>query len=31
MLVKFVSSETGELMMFAEMAGTLLRVVGQET
>lgn len=31
MLVKFVSSETGELMMFAEMAGTLLRVVGKET
>ena len=31
MLVKFVSSETGELMMFAEMAGTLLRAVGKET
>jgi len=31
MLVKFVSSETGELMMFAEMAGTLLRTVGKET
>ena len=30
MLVKFVSSETGELMMFAEMAGTLLRAVGKE-
>ena len=31
MLVKFVSSETGELMMFADMAGTLLRAVGKET
>ena len=31
MLVKFVSSETGELMMFAEMAGTLLHAVGKET
>ena len=31
MLVKFVSSETGELMMFAEMAGTLLRAIGKET
>ncbi len=31
MLVKFISSETGELMMFAEMAGTLLRAVGKET
>jgi Domain of unknown function (DUF1840) len=31
MLVKFVSSETGELMMFAEMAGTLLRALGKET
>ena len=31
MLVKFVSSETGELMMFAEMAGTLLRAAGKET
>ncbi len=31
MLVKFVSSETGELMMFAEMASTLLRAVGKET
>lgn len=31
MLVKFLSSETGELMMFAEMAGTLLRAVGKET
>ncbi len=30
MLVKFVSSETGDLMMFAEMAGTLLRAVGKE-
>ena len=31
MLVKFVSSETGELMMFAEMAGILLRAAGKET
>lgn len=31
MLVKFLSSETGELMMFAEVAGTLLRAVGKET
>ena len=31
MLVKFVSSETGELMMFADMASTLLRAVGKET
>ena len=31
MLVKFISSETGELMMFAEMAGTLLRAIGKET
>ncbi len=31
MLVKFVSSETGELMMFAEMAGALLHAVGKET
>ncbi|MBL8421719.1 MAG: DUF1840 domain-containing protein [Dechloromonas sp.] len=31
MLVKFISSETGELMMFAEMASTLLRVIGKET
>ena len=31
MLVKFVSSETGELMMFAEMASTLLRAIGKET
>jgi Domain of unknown function (DUF1840) len=31
MLVKFVSSETGELMMFADMAATLLRVIGKET
>jgi hypothetical protein len=31
MLVKFVSSETGELMMFADMAGTLLRAAGKET
>ena len=31
MLVTFTSSETGELMMFADAAGTLLRVVGKET
>ena len=31
MLVKFISSETGELMMFAEMAGPLLRAIGKET
>jgi len=31
MLVKFISSETGELMMFADMAATLLRAVGKET
>ena len=31
MLVRFVSSETGELMMFAAMAATLLRAVGKET
>ncbi|WP_153146966.1 DUF1840 domain-containing protein [Dechloromonas sp. H13] len=31
MLVKFLSSETGELMMFADVAGTLLRAVGKET
>jgi hypothetical protein len=31
MLVTFTSSETGELMMFAEMAGALLRAVGKET
>ncbi|HRH12819.1 MAG TPA: DUF1840 family protein [Azonexus sp.] len=31
MLVNFVSSETGELMMFADLASTLLRAVGKET
>ena len=31
MLVTFISSETGELMMFAEMAATLLHAVGKET
>ena len=31
MLVTFISSETGELMMFADMAGALLRAVGKET
>ncbi len=31
MLVTFVSSETGELMMFSDMASTLLRAVGKET
>jgi hypothetical protein len=31
MLVKFISSETGELMMFADMAAQLLRAVGKET
>jgi ABC-type amino acid transport substrate-binding protein len=31
MLVTFTSSETGELMMFAEMAGVLLHAVGKET
>ena len=31
MLVTFLSSETGELMMFAEVAGALLRAVGKET
>ena len=31
MLVTFTSSETGELMMFAEVAGALLRAVGKQT
>ena len=31
MLVTFVSSETGELMMFAEIAASLLRAAGKET
>lgn len=31
MLVTFTSSETGELMMFADVASALLRAVGKET
>lgn len=31
MLVTFRSSETGELFMFAEVAGTLLKIMGKET
>lgn len=31
MLVKFVSSVSGELLMFAEVAGPLLRAIGKET
>ena len=31
MLVTFTSSETGELMMFADVARTLLQAVGKET
>lgn len=31
MLVRFVSSETGEVLMFAEVARTLLQAVGKET
>jgi hypothetical protein len=31
MLVRFVSSETGELMMFADVARTLLQAVGKDT
>jgi hypothetical protein len=31
MLVRFISSETGELMMFAEVARTLLLAVGKAT
>jgi hypothetical protein len=30
MLVKFVSSESGELLMFSEVAGSLLRAIGKE-
>jgi len=30
MLVKFLSSETGELLMFAEAAGPLLRAINKE-
>ena len=31
MLVRFVSSETGEILMFAEAARVLLRALGKET
>lgn len=31
MIVRFVSSETGEVLMFAETARALLQVVGKET
>ena len=31
MLVRFISSETGEILMFAEAAGSLLQVLGKET
>lgn len=31
MLVRFVSSETGEVLMFAETARTLLQLMGKET
>jgi hypothetical protein len=31
MLIRFYSSETGELLMFAEVAKTLLQVIGKET
>jgi len=31
MLVRFVSSETGELLMFAEAAKVLLQALGKET
>lgn len=31
MLVKFVSSVSGELLMFADAAGPLLRAIGKET
>jgi hypothetical protein len=31
MLVRFLSSETGELLMFADVAGDLLRIVGKST
>lgn len=30
MLVRFLSSETGELLMYAEAAGQLLRILGKE-
>jgi len=31
MLVRFVSSVSGELLMFADVAGPLLRAIGKET
>ncbi|WP_434514530.1 DUF1840 domain-containing protein [Dechloromonas sp. ARDL1] len=31
MLVRFISSETGEILMFAEAARSLLQVLGKET
>lgn len=31
MLVRFISSETGEILMFADAAKTLLQVLGKET
>jgi len=31
MLIRFYSSETGELLMFAEAAKTLLQMIGKET
>ena len=31
MLVRFLSSETGEILMFAEAARPLLQVIGKET
>lgn len=31
MLVRFLSSETGELLMFGDAAGQLLRLLGKET
>jgi hypothetical protein len=31
MLVRFLSSETGEILMFAEAARSLLQAIGKET
>ena len=31
MLVRFVSSETGELLMYADSAGKLLKIMGKDT
>jgi hypothetical protein len=31
MLVRFISSETGEILMFAEAARSLLQAIGKET